>query len=148
MILAPRPGQEADADEALLFVYDGWNRLVKVYKDDGESRGEIDESDTLVATYEYDGLGRRIRKTVGETTDDYYYDEAWQVLEVRRGGAPDPLGQYVWDVRYVDAPVVRFHDGNTDGDLAPRVRKGDRKCPLLACQCPLNQRASSPEMGR
>jgi len=23
----------------------------------------------------------------------------------------------VWDLRYVDAPVVRFHDANTDGDL-------------------------------
>jgi RHS repeat-associated protein len=116
VILAPRPGDEADADEALLFVYDGWNRLVKVYKDDGATQGQIDESDTLVATYEYDGLGRRIQKTVGETTDDYYYNESWQVLETRRGGDPDPLDQYVWDVRYVDAPVVRFHDGNTDGD--------------------------------
>jgi RHS repeat-associated protein len=116
MVYAPRPDQEADPDEALLFVYDGWNRLVKVYKDDGESQGVIDESDTLVATYEYDGLGRRIQKTVGETTDDYYYNESWQVLETRRDGDPDPLDQFIWDPRYVDSPVVRFHDGNTDGD--------------------------------
>ena len=25
--------------------------------------------------------------------------------------------QYVWDARYIDAPVVRFHDSNTDGTL-------------------------------
>ena len=37
-------------------------------------------------------------------------------MEVRLDGAPDPLDQYVWDVRYVDAPVVRFHDSDTDGN--------------------------------
>ena len=26
-----------------------------------------------------------------------------------------PFDQYVWDIRYIDAPVVRFHDGDTDG---------------------------------
>jgi len=25
--------------------------------------------------------------------------------------------QYVWDVRYIDAPAVRFRDGNTDRHL-------------------------------
>ena len=125
MIYAPRPGDEANADEALLFVYDGWNRLVKVYKDDGESQGQIDEEDTPVAAYEYDGLGRRIQRTVGETTDDYYYNEGWQVLETRRGGVEYPLDQFIWDVRYVDSPVVRFHDGNTDGDLDGGSQEGD-----------------------
>jgi RHS repeat-associated protein len=43
----------------------------------------------------------------------------------RRGGDPDPLDQFVWDVRYVDAPVVRFHDGNTDGDLTGGTEEGD-----------------------
>jgi hypothetical protein len=38
------------------------------------------------------------------------------VLETRRGGEPDPLDQYFWDVRYVDAPVVRLHDGNINGN--------------------------------
>ena len=28
----------------------------------------------------------------------------------------NPLDQYVWDVRYIDAPVVRFHNANTDDD--------------------------------
>jgi len=52
-----------------------------------------------------------------DITYDYYYNESWQVLEVRKGGDTDPLEQYVWGIQYVDAPVVRFRDGNVDGDL-------------------------------
>ena len=48
---------------------------------------------------------------------DYYYNENWQVLEERKGGSTNPYAQYVWDARYIDAPVVRFHDSNTDGTL-------------------------------
>jgi RHS repeat-associated protein len=116
MTIAPRPGQESTACEALLLVYDGWNRLVKAYKDDGETVRVIDASDTLLATYEFDGQGRRIEKTVGETATHYFFNENWQVVETRVGADPDPLDQYVWDVRYIDAPVVRFHNGNTDED--------------------------------
>jgi len=61
-------------------------------------------------------VGRRIAKAVGETTTHYFFNESWQVLETRVGDDPDPLDQYVWDIRYVDAPVVRFHDANTDGN--------------------------------
>jgi len=40
------------------------------------------------------------------------------VLEVHEGGdAANPLKQFVWDVRYIDAPVVRFHDGDTNGTI-------------------------------
>jgi hypothetical protein len=51
-------------------------------------------------------------------TQDTYYNQSWQALEVRHDGDPDPIDQYIWDPRYVDAVVVRFHDGNTDGDYA------------------------------
>jgi RHS repeat-associated protein len=37
------------------------------------------------------------------------------VVEVRKDGDPEPIEQYVWDVRYVDAPVVRWHDLDDDG---------------------------------
>ncbi|MCX5673920.1 MAG: autotransporter-associated beta strand repeat-containing protein [Planctomycetota bacterium] len=116
MILAPRPGQESCSCEALILVYDGWNRLAKVYKDSNSNRALDTGSDTLVATYAYDGQGRRVTRTAGETTTHYFFNENWQVLETRVGTDPDPLDQYVWDVRYVDAPVVRFHNGNTDED--------------------------------
>ena len=40
------------------------------------------------------------------------------MLEVHEGGdAVNPLKQFVWDLRYVDAPVVRFHDADTDGTI-------------------------------
>ena len=40
------------------------------------------------------------------------------MLEVHEGGdADNPLKQFVWDIRYIDAPVVRFHDGDTDGTI-------------------------------
>jgi len=116
MTLAPRPGQESCACEALLLVYDGWNRLAKAYEDTNGD-GDLDlGTDALIATYGYDGQGRRIAKTFGDTTTHYYFNENWQVLETRVDTDPDPLDQYVWDVRYIDAPLVRFHDSNTDGD--------------------------------
>ena len=66
-------------------------------------------------------LGRRIAKTVEgspDVTTDTYYNTQWQVLEVHEGGdAANPLKQFVWDVRYIDAPVVRFHDGDTNGTI-------------------------------
>jgi len=62
-----------------------------------------------------------------DVTYDYYYNEShglrslgeagWQVLEVRKGGDTDPLEQYVWGIQYVDAPVVRFQDSDTNGTL-------------------------------
>ena len=83
-----------------------------------------------MAVYQYDGQGRRTAKIVrvvdGETVTyertDYQYDEAWQVLEERsdsfevlggEGGALEtpaetPAVQWLWDVRYVDSPVLRW----------------------------------------
>jgi RHS repeat-associated protein len=39
------------------------------------------------------------------------------VLEVRKDPGEPVLEQYVWDVRYVDAPVVRWHDLDDDGNF-------------------------------
>jgi hypothetical protein len=91
---------------------------VHVYAD-SNTNGSLDVgTDAPVAEYRYDGLRRRIRKIVeGQAQYDYYYNESWQVLEVRKDSDPDPYEQYVWDVRYIDAPVLRWRDGNTDGDL-------------------------------
>ena len=47
-----------------------WDRLVQ-YKDGA----------SVLVSYAYDGLGRRIRETAGGTTTDLYYSAAWQVLE-------------------------------------------------------------------
>jgi hypothetical protein len=58
-----------------------------------------------------------VAKTVGSDVYDYYYNENWQVLEVRKNGSSNPLEQWVWDRRYIDAPVLRWRDDNTDGTL-------------------------------
>lgn len=46
---------------------------------------------------------------------DYYYNESWQVLEERTETVDDEATvadavkiQYVWDIRYIDAPVLRW----------------------------------------
>ncbi len=80
---------------------------------------------TTLATYAYNGLNQRIRKAVpGESavTTDYYYNEAWQVLEEQQtiagGAGPATYAQYVWDPRYIDAPVCRFRDPGLAGTLS------------------------------
>jgi hypothetical protein len=115
MTYAPRPGNESCSCEALLFVYDGWNRLAKAYEDTNGD-GDLDVgTDALIAQYQYDGQNRRITKTVGETATHFFFNESWQVLETRVGSGPDPLDQYLWVLRYIDAAVVRFHDADTNG---------------------------------
>jgi len=123
MTAGPKPGQESTAAEALLTVYDAWNRPAKVYKD-SNANGTLDMgTDALVAEYRYDGLNRRIAKMVRKTVSgnerwdrtDYYYNESWQVLEERFGleqtGKDDVATavkvQWLWDIRYIDAPVLR-----------------------------------------
>ena len=120
MTAGPQPRYETADANTQLYVYDAWNRLTKIYED-ANCNDMIDDPGELVATYSYDGQNRRIRKVLAvpnpDVTYDYYYNESWQVLEVRKGGDTDPLEQYVWGIQYVDAPVVRFRDGNVDGDL-------------------------------
>ena len=65
----------------------------------------------------------------GETNwarTDYYYNESWQCLEERAetvAGETTPADedhvkvQYVWDLRYIDAPVLRWRDTGGDPDL-------------------------------
>jgi YD repeat-containing protein len=67
------------------FKYDAWDRLVEVR----------DGSDALVATFEYDGLGRRVRDTHGGVTKDLYYSAAGQVLEEAPVGGGAGAAQYV-----------------------------------------------------
>jgi len=106
MITMPKPNSPASA---FTCTWDAWNRLVEV-KDKTTNQ--------TVALYAYDGLNHRISKTVGDTIQHAYYNVGWQLLETRVGaGAPEslqPKYQYVWSLRYIDAPVCR--DKNTDDD--------------------------------
>jgi len=127
----------SEAAEGLLTVYDAWNRLVEVWKDNGGATPDKqlvktgDNKDTLLVKYQYDGLNRRIAKLIpsGESNwarTDYYYNESWQCLEERAetvAGETIPADedhvkvQYVWDLRYIDAPVLRWRDTGGDPDL-------------------------------
>jgi RHS repeat-associated protein len=91
------------------FKYDAWNRLVEVR----------DSGNTLLATYRYDGLNRRVRETRGATTTDLYYSSDWQVLEERVSGVVNC--SYVWSPVYVDALIARDRDTNGDGTLDERL---------------------------
>ena len=124
MVSGPRGDEPA---KRLHLVYDAWNRLSKVYDDDGDTAGTHDANDTLRATYRYDGLHRRVRRIVvgcdgNSTPHDIYYNSRWQRLEVRRYGDTAAYEQYLWDVRGacpdsigIDAPVCRWHDADNDG---------------------------------
>ncbi|MDD4269181.1 MAG: RHS repeat-associated core domain-containing protein, partial [Thermoguttaceae bacterium] len=118
MISGPKTGNETTR---LHHVYDAWNRQTAVYEDDGDGTFEPGTDDDLVAAYEYDGANRRIEKTFADDTGvEYYYNHHWQMLEERvvdDEGIPTAINQYVWSARYIDSPVVRFHDANADGDL-------------------------------
>ena len=111
MTEGPAPDSLTDTHK---YIYDAWNRLAKV-TDDAQTPATI-------AEYQYDGLGRRIVKSVyasGSVTHrmHYYYD-GWQVIEERKEVTgtedTDPLAQYVWRSYYIDAPVLRWYDANTD----------------------------------
>ncbi len=119
MISGPKPGDETTR---VHYRYDAWNRLVQVYADDSQNPGQPGD---VIAEYEYDSVNRRVEKTVteeggGPTHVHYFYNRDWQLLDERfvdGQGALVASNQRVWSARYIDAPIVRFHDGNGDGDL-------------------------------
>lgn len=114
MTSGPKAGDES---VRLHFVYDAWNRLVQVNADEDGEPGAV------VASYKYDGQNRRIQKTLGSETQDTFFNENWQALEVQTStsGTLSSVDQYVWDLSYIDTPVVRFHDGNADGDVEDTI---------------------------
>ncbi|MCA9042060.1 MAG: glycohydrolase toxin TNT-related protein [Planctomycetaceae bacterium] len=110
MTTIPKPGDPTGGYTA---TYDAFNRLVK-----------LEDGANTVAEYEYDGVGQRIVKSVyASGTLDHrqhtYYNGAWQPLEVRKEVSSvedsDPLEQFVYHPDYIDAPLLRDYDANTDG---------------------------------
>jgi RHS repeat-associated protein len=74
-------------------VFDAWNGLV-AYK----------SGSTLLESYSYDALNRRIIENPG-TQRVIYYSSSWQVLEEDVSGLAQV--QYVWSPAYVDAMIER-----------------------------------------
>jgi len=106
-------------DGVYKYVYDAWNRLVKVNR-------YADSDTTTVATYAYLADDRRIKKVVqncgaeetandgGNTRVHFYYDSQWRVVETRGSGLP--TAQYVWGTQYTDELI--FVDVNGDPTIA------------------------------
>jgi len=132
MISGPAVGGETARGH---FVYDAWNRLRKVYADDGDgqfepSDGQGTGDDALIAAYQYDGAKRRIEKATtaaapgGPRAVEYYYNTNWQLLEERAFDAfsqPVESHVYVWSPRYIDSPVLRDRY-DAEGELDPSAR--------------------------
>ena len=85
------------------FTYDYENRITKIR----------DDSDTLVATMDYDTQGRRVRvyDAVIDSTTLYYYSDNWQVLSEYNGS--DTLQAYYVFGNYIDEVLV-MDDGAND----------------------------------
>ncbi len=108
MTTVPQPAALANAYTC---TYDAWNRLVEV------------TGGSTTVTNVYDGLHRRVKKSEtisGNTSSrDYYYSDAWQVLEERVPSLGGPIvnRQFIWGLRYIDDLIRRDRDTNGDGTL-------------------------------
>ena len=106
----------------LYCTYDAWDRLVEVQA--GSSSGPV------IAQFSYDGTDRRVSQTdftpSGGPTTTYYFYSGQQVVETRQGAQGSdpstlaPTNQYVWSLRYIDAPILR--DSFSGGEVVPASR--------------------------
>jgi len=88
-------------DGHFVYIYDAWNRLVKVR--------DKEDSDVVVQEAEFDALGRRIKKTVTNAGDldsekRYYYD-GQKIIETRNG-SNEMVQQFVHGTQYIDELVM------------------------------------------
>ena len=98
--------QPADWTKKFTARWDAWNRLIKLTDDNGT---------TVVATYAYDGLFRRITKTTGSETRKFYYTDSWQVAEEYVGTSSTPQRRYYWGMREINDLIrrQRYSSGTT-----------------------------------
>ena len=88
----------------LKYIYDVWNRIVKVEN----------SSSSVLETYTYDAMGRRITETpTGQTTKDLYFNTDGNVIEEQQAGTT--TNQYVWGLGYQNSLVLR-DDNSTSGN--------------------------------
>jgi len=88
------------------YQYDYENRIVRIYRLSGPT-------EVTVATFDYDALGRRIRKVdpIAGATTLYYYDPEWRCLE-ERDGAGALQATYVYG-NYIDEILLMDRLGTT-----------------------------------
>lgn len=92
MTRIPKP---LDNTSSYTLVYDAWNRLISVC-----------DGDAVVVTYMlYDARNHRIKKTIGDETRLYYFNQQWQCVEERVGTTVDAT--WIYGLRYIDDVVCR-----------------------------------------
>jgi RHS repeat-associated protein len=57
-----------------------------------------------MATYGYNGLNQRVKKTTGTTVTTSFFNQNWQELESKTG---NDITIFIWGLRYVDDLVLR-----------------------------------------
>lgn len=124
------------ADDLWTYIYDAWNRLVKVEIDpEGPGQGA---SAVVRAQYQYNGLHERTVREADESGDGtldtrnhFYYDASWRLLEERVDDDYDgstftleKIIQRIWCPLYIDALIAMQTDlddaqftGTPDGDF-------------------------------
>jgi RHS repeat-associated protein len=102
-------GNMTTDEQGRTLVYDAWNRLVAV-KNGG----------TTLASYKFDGIGRRIVETAGANTRDLFFD-SWSVVEERLNGASTADMQYVWNPLQTNSLVLRDRSTAHNGTLDERL---------------------------
>ena len=70
------PNADGDWSKYYQLTWDGWNRLVAVKEPSGQTT-------TTVALYAYDGIYRRVTKTLGAEVRHYFYNDQWKCVEER-----------------------------------------------------------------
>jgi RHS repeat-associated protein len=118
-------GNMTQDEQGHKYVFNAWNQIVDVEN----------TSSTVLESYSYDALGRRITATVGSTTTTLYYGSTpavtlstgaqvnpttSNVIEERQGGTVTT--QYVWGLGYVNALVLR--DGNSTSGSYGKTSSG------------------------
>ncbi len=92
------PGYDANGNTTTdqtghTLIFDAWNRFVQ------DKNGQ-----TVIETYSYDALGRRVTENAG-TVRDIFFTTSWQVIE--EDVASSMADQYVWSPVYIDALIER-----------------------------------------
>jgi RHS repeat-associated protein len=104
-----RDGNTTLDEQGHALVYDAWGRPVQVSLN----------GTTVLASYGYDALGRRVTEGTAAAPRALYYSAGWQVIEERGSGLA--VAQSVFSPVYADALVLRDRDTNGDGTLDERL---------------------------
>ena len=92
------PGPNNDWSSGYQIGWDAWSRIVKA-----EAPAE-----EMSAEYAYDGMARRITRSVaGQPVVHSYYNDEWRPLEDRRDSETTAAASYLWGSRHRDDLVRR-----------------------------------------